>query len=277
MYDLLSIYCRKKGLPLIARHSRDSANCKLNGTKIIFRNWIKKKTLNMADKIIIPSQSERLEVENLGINKNKLVSMQNPIDFNNFHPMPREEAAKILKRDTAYKYLLYVGRLHKNKGIQDVLNILPKLITNHPNIRFLIVGYGPYEDYLNEKVKEKNLQEFVNFEGLVLPENLIYYYNLSDAFVVPSYKDGGPNVIQEAIACNTSSIGTNVGIIPEVLSEGVGKLIDVKDELELFKGINDILNGKFQINQEKRRLLLEEWSLKRYGIQLKNICDEIIK
>ena len=99
------------------------------------------------------------------------------------------------------------------------------------------------------------------------------YYNVADVFVIPSYTEGGPNVIQEAVACNTPCIGTDVGFIPEILSNNVGIIVPKKDDLKLFESIKLVLDGNFKINQIKRKKIVSEWSLKNYGLKLKEIID----
>lgn len=214
MYDILALYCKKNKYPLIARHGGNSAQCLvLNGRytmnnptlKAYFygRQLIKKSTLNMADKIIVASQREFLILRDyLKIERGKLVLLKDPVDFNNFYEIPREIAAKKLDKDPTKKYVLFVGRMDRGKGIQHIISVLPELIKIYPNIVFLIVGTGPFENEIRRLVREKKLQDNVCIEGLVFHDSLKFYYNIADVFVLPSYGEGTPVVIQEALACN---------------------------------------------------------------------------
>lgn len=285
MYDILALYCKKHKYPLIARHGGGSAKCLIRGHTVPGRQWIKKLTLNMADKIIVPDMTEfSVLKDDLKINENKLVYLRNPIDLTNFYEMPKEAAASSLNKDPTKKYTLFVGRLDKSKGIHHIINILPKLIKFHPNIVFLIVGYGPFENELRRLVTDKNLQDCVSFEGLVFHDSLKFYYNIADVFVMPSYisaSHGSSNVLQEALACNTSSVGTNAGGLPDILSDGIGVLIPPKEDntldyTVLLEGMKKILDGKFEINQEKRKRLLNEWSMENVGQRLKEIYEEVL-
>jgi glycosyltransferase involved in cell wall biosynthesis len=277
MYDILALYCKKNKYPLIARHGGGSAKLTVKGYPVIGRQWIKKLTLNMADKIIVPSQVEFSVLKHdLKIKEDKLVLLKDPVDFANFQEIPQKIAAETLDKNPAKKYILVVGRLNKGKGFQHVINILPKLINIYPNIVFLIVGYGPFENELRRLVIERKLENYVSFEGLVFHDTLKFYYNIADVFCLPSYGEGTPNVIQEAVVCNTPSIGTNVGGIPDMLSDGVGIIIHPRDDTKLFESIKKILDGDFKMNQEKRKRLLNEWSMENVGQRLKEIYKEVL-
>ncbi len=277
-YDTIALYCKKKKYPLIARHGGSSANCSIRGHSIFYRQLIKKFTLNIADKIIVPSQMEySILKEKLKINENKLVCLKDPIDLNTYYEIPREIAASKLEKDSTKKYILFVGRLAEGKGIHHVIQILPRLIEVHPDIVFLIVGYGPFENMLRKLVAEKKLEKYVVFEGLITSNFLKYYYNVADVFVLPSYSEGTPNVIQEAVACNVPCIATNVGGIADILSEDIGILVNPKDNDSLLKGAQKILDGNFEINQKKRNKLLNEWSMDYFGRKLKKIYETVLE
>ena len=283
MYDILALYCKKNKYPLIARHGGSSAQCLiLNGRYTFYgRLLIKKSTLNMADKIIVPSQREFFILRDyLEIERGKLVLLKDPVDYNNFYEIPKEIAAKKLDKDPTKKYVLFVGRMDIGKGIQHIISVLPQLIKTYPNIVFLIVGTGPLENEIRRLVREKRLQDHVCIEGLVFHDSLKFYYNIADVFVLPSYSEGSPNVIQEALACNTPSVGTSVGAIPDILSDGIGIIIPPIDrsiDIRLFEGMKKILDGNFEINQEKRKRLLNEWSMRNVGQRLKAIYEEVLR
>lgn len=277
MYDILALYCKKNKYPLIARHGGGSAKCLIKGHPLFYRQWIKKLTLDMADKIIVPSQREFSVLrDDLKIKEDKLVFLKDPVDFTIFYEMPKEVAASNLNKDPTKKYIIFVGRLNKGKGLHHIINILPKLIKNHPDIVFLIVGYGPFENELRRLVTDKNLQDYISFEGLVFHDSMKFYYNIADVFVLPSHSEGTPNVIQEAVVCNTPCVGTNVGGIPDILADGIGIIVPTKDDTKLFGGIKKILDGNFDINQEKRKRLMSQWSMENVGQRLKEIYEDVL-
>ena len=110
LYDLIALYCKNKGYPLIARHGGGSAESKIKGHKYHIKNWIKKSTLDIADKIIITNHNEELALENLGLDKNKLINLKNPIDYDNFHEISKHLLQKkLIKIHLKNIYFTLVG------------------------------------------------------------------------------------------------------------------------------------------------------------------------
>lgn len=270
MYDLLAFNLNRKKIPFIARHGGGSAKPVFRGITVLYKKWIKQKTLNMACLIIVPSSSEASTLnKELGINPEKILVLKDPLDFENICEYSKEKAAVNLNRDAGKKYILYVGRISEPKGIRHIINCMPDLLKENKDVILLIVGTGPEEKELKKLTDDMDLSDKVSFEGFVFHDKLGDYYNLADVLVLPSYSEGTPNVIQEAVAFNVPCVSTSVGGIPDLLSEGVGIIIPPRNEYELYKGVNRILTGDFSVNQKKRNKLLNEWNMEYYGERVK--------
>ena len=115
MYDLIALYCKTKGYPLIARHGGGSAESKIFGHKIIFKNWIKKFTLDIANKILPENQNEQLVLKKMGLDENKLKMLKNPIDFDDFHEIPKSTAVITLKKESIKKICTLCWKTSKNQ------------------------------------------------------------------------------------------------------------------------------------------------------------------
>ena len=128
----------------------------------------------------------------------------------------------------------FVGRLVKDKGINELVNVFDKLNSNYNNIKLLLVG--PYEDELDPldaltKMKittNKNIL-FVGFQKDIKP-----FLNLMNIFVFPSYREGFGMVLMEAGAMQVPCISSNITGCNEIIIENVtGLLIPSKNEDEL--------------------------------------------
>lgn len=99
------------------------------------------------------------------------------------------------------KILLYLGRLGKEKNIEELLNKFSNLIKNNDNIYLIIVGGGPYQKQLEDKVYRLGIYKNVKFTGMIAPDQVPYYYKVSDIFVSASQSETQGLTYIEAI-CN---------------------------------------------------------------------------
>lgn len=122
--------------------------------------------------------------------------------------------------------LLFVGRIHRVKGIHIILDALKKI--NDKRFLFLIVGHREDKGYAQQLIKlSEGLSDKVIFHDAVPKENVWDFYYSSDLFVLPSYSENFSNVTVEAMACGLPVlISKNVGIWREVESDGTGVVVN---------------------------------------------------
>ena len=141
--------------------------------------------------------------------------------------------------------ILYVGRLSGEKGIRDLLYAYSDLLgTTERELTLHIVGSGPEEDDLKKQASDLGISTAVCFHGFV-PRGppLWKFYDRCDIFILPSYTEGLPRVIGEAMARGIPIITTNVGGIPELITDTKnGMLFEPGD----VKGLKDTINTLLQ-------------------------------
>lgn len=111
----------------------------------------------------------------------------------------------------------YVGRLSEEKGILNLIKAIPEIIKRNSNIKFLIIGDGKLRSKIESYLIENNIINYVIFCGWVPHDDLPMYLNKMKLMILPSYSEGLPNVVIEAMACGTPVIATPVGAIPDVI------------------------------------------------------------
>jgi glycosyltransferase involved in cell wall biosynthesis len=155
--------------------------------------------------------------------------------------------------------VLFVGRLTKAKGAYDLLEVIPTIIERHPNARFRMAGDGDFEQ-VEELIETKNLRDHVEILGWVSGQDKSAEFMRADIYVLPSYTEGMPGSLLEAMACGLPIVATTVGGIPEtVVEEKNGYLIEAGD----FAALTDRLM-KLCADKELRQRLGEE-SLRIYN------------
>lgn len=127
-------------------------------------------------------------------------------------------------------HLLYVGRFDWQKGFQELFESIVELRKN-TNIRLHLVGWDTDAQKLNQKRMEKTILDFGISEQVVIEgykkvgEELNKMYEMADIFVLPSYAEGFPRCIWEAMAHGVPVVATTVGGIPENLTDGENALL----------------------------------------------------
>jgi len=121
------------------------------------------------------------------------------------------EQAEIIKKSMECKYLLlFVGVLNCRKGEFDLIEAMQQIIDLHNNTSLLIIGDGPAKESFVRQIEELNIQNKVKLIANVEQSELKAYYLASDLFVLPSYSEGLPKVLLEAMACGTASVVSDI-------------------------------------------------------------------
>lgn len=148
-----------------------------------------------------------------GVPKEKLVYIPSMyIDLDIFKVYP--EAAK--------KYdLVFCSRLEKNKGIFNLIEAVKIAKRQKPDIKLLIIGSGPEKKKLELQITNYQLQNNVFFSGwLETTRDVALAYNSAKIFVNPSFNEGGPRVVLEAMACGLPVVTTKVGLMHDLIRDG---------------------------------------------------------
>ncbi len=145
-----------------------------------------------------------------------------------YHPYPKNEKV----------HFLYLGRIMKEKGIDELFAAARSLYTERKNFVLDIVGF--YEDDYKEQVESLVRDGIAVFHGF--QENPVPYYVAADCIVLPSYHEGMSNVLLEGAAVGRPLITSNIPGCREAVDPGVtGILVKVKDTDSLREGMESFL------------------------------------
>jgi glycosyltransferase involved in cell wall biosynthesis len=111
----------------------------------------------------------------------------------------------------------FIGRFTETKGIINFIESVPISLSYNSNLKFVVVGDGPLYDDIIKYLREKNIDQEVSLKGWVSHDELPKLLNSLKVLVVPSYSEGLPNVLLEAMACGTIVLSTQVGAISDVI------------------------------------------------------------
>ncbi len=198
-------------------------------------SWLKPNlswALSRAAAVVGPSQALVDAAIALGAPANSSRAVFNGVDTTLFKLRDRTECRRRLGQPTDGRWILFVGRLEPQKGIQELLAAFAQLTAQRPDLRLVLVGTGVSQDECETLVKTKNLP--VIMAGKVPHEQVALWLGACDVLTLPSWAEGTPNVVIEALVSGRRVVATKVGGIPAVLDRPVlGELVPPRDPQQL--------------------------------------------
>ena len=176
--------------------------------------------------------------------------------------------------------LLTVARFEEKKGIPGAVEAIGRL-ADVDGLEYHIVGSGPQETAIRDRIDEHELEDTVSLLGHVSDERLIRELDEAELFVLPSVvaadgdRDGIPVALMEAMAMETIPVSTTVSGIPELIDHREnGLLVDPGDTEELAEVIRGFLEGSYEIDRSaSRRTVLEEFAVHDCTADLIDVFD----
>ncbi len=182
----------------------------------ILENKLKKKLviniLNKQDGIVVLAKQFKEKLIDLGLDHKKIRVTSTMVESNRYFPHDK----KFLR---PYKILTCVNMI-KEKGIFELLEAAPKVIKEFPDSKFIFVGDGKDLVELKQKTIKMNLEKNVLFTGYIIGEEKINIFKNAHIFAFPSYTEGFPTVVLEAMAAGTALIFTPVGGLVDAMVDG---------------------------------------------------------
>ena len=240
----------------------------LNDKKIkkkIYLNLILKNVFNRVSAIHAITQNEKDNLYKISKHKN-IIEIPNLIDF-------RDDNNKNTYKPLEEEYILYLGRFHKVKGLELLIESFEKV--DNKKIKLYLAGFqNDYCDLILGQIKSKGLQNRIKYFGEVIGEEKSKLFSNAKALVTPSYSEVIGMVNLEAASMGTPVITTyNTGLLKEWNNNG-GFLINPNHE-ELIKTLNVVCNMN-ELERNQRGDMLHDFVLENYSWQKKGkLWDEL--
>lgn len=189
------------------------------------------------------------------------------------------------KKYSKNKILLFVGRLSDQKGLQYIIDAMPRIVKEEASAKLLIIGEGQYKAELEKQINKNKVRSYIEFLGSLPSSEIIKYHNYADVFVLPSLanKTGTEALglaLMEAMSSGCAVIGTNIGGIPSLIKNGHnGILVPQKDSKELAKAVIMLLKNRKKaetIGKNASNFIGRNYSWDKIGNQFLIIYKKII-
>lgn len=185
---------------------------------------------------------------------------------------------------THIKLLITTGRLVERKGVAwFVDNVMPDLVKEHDNVRYLVAGKGQNEEKIRELIKKHKLAKHVSLLGYIDDEARNMLYSTADFFVmpnipVPNDMEGFGLVAVEAASCGTPVIASGIeGITDAVVDGKMGKLLPASDRAAYLRVLSQEL-AKPSFNRDNvRSYVLDNYSWPRAAAGYEAVFKEVFK
>jgi glycosyltransferase involved in cell wall biosynthesis len=173
--------------------------------------------------LVVSADLGRLAVSDYGGDAARVRVIPNGCDAAIFHPRDRAAARAALGIPEDAELLLYVGRLVPEKGLRELFDACAVLANTRPRLRLVLVGDGPMRAELEARIARD--APWASLAGAQPPVQVAQWFAASNLLALPTYSEGHPNVLVEALACGRPAVTTPVGGIPEVVDDSVAILV----------------------------------------------------
>ena len=225
-----------------------------------FRPFLKK-VLENSDYMITPSMKIIEEIESYlqKIDHTKVIIGRENVNIDRFKPVSEPNQDNVI---------LTVARIEPVKALEVLINSIPYITKEIPNLKLKIVGPNPNKKYFNNLqnlIAKLNCERFIEFVGPVPHSQLPQWYNNSKVFVLTSKTESASNVTMEAMSCGKPVVVTRVGGMPNLIKDQInGFLVEP--------------NNPKSVAQRVIELLKDDSLRKRIGIEARNtIANEFMQ
>lgn len=197
--------------------------------------------LEDAERVIVLSESWKQWFSSIGIDEKKMTVLHN------ITPEPTHIAGA--RTDDGKTHFLFMGEIGPRKGVFDLLKAIAANKDEAEGRIELRIGGNRNEESLLKFIRENGLEDIVRFEGWVSGEKKLKLLNWADIYVLPSFNEGLPISILEAMSYGCPVISTPVGGIPEVV-DGNGILVTPGNSEEIWEAMKHYMDNPDIIGKE---------------------------
>jgi len=141
--------------------------------------------------------------------------------------------------------IVYVGRFVEAKGMRELVTAFTELARTDDRLRLALIGDGVMREELKALVQASGFADRVHLPGGQPPERVARWIGAADLLTLPSWSEGYPNVVVEALACGRPVVATDVGGTHEIVHADNGLLIPPRDAAVLARALRQALDASW--------------------------------
>jgi len=244
--------------------------------KILKKNAMARITrilLNSFEFVIAPTEKVKSLLIGYKVDTDIIEVIPTGIDIGKFQKSVSTEERESILRENGLSIndniLVYVGRIAEEKNIEELLYLFNEAINEISDIKFLIVGGGPYLDALKAVVAELNLRESVKFTGMIDSHKIYQYYKVGTIFVTASKSESQGLTYLEALASGCPVLCRWDACIEGLIIEGITGFT-YNDGEEFMKALKKLLyNKELRVSIKKNSIeIANKYSKENFGLRV---------
>jgi alpha-maltose-1-phosphate synthase len=205
------------------------------GSAYHLSSWMERTAIDGADAVIAVSKETRNDIfEHFGSADGKTHIIHNGIDLEEYQPVEATDALERRGVDPKKPYVLFVGRITRQKGIIHLVDAIPDI---DPEVQVVLLAGAPDTEHIAREMEEhvararEQRKGIIWVDEMVSRKEVIQFYSHATVFCCPSVYEPFGIINLEAMACETPVVASRVGGIPEVVvPEETGLLVDLRLE-----------------------------------------------
>ena len=244
--DIIGLFAaRRANVPVVSvAHGWTSATWKVRLNERVDRY-----AMRWMDKVVCVSEAQAAKVRKAGVAEEKIAVIHNAVGDEAFTVDAAYQQKLLSFFDKPYRYIIgAAGRLSPEKGFEQLV----KAAMHVKDAGFIVFGEGPLRESLTRQIEASDLRDRFILAGFHADASK--YFGHFDVLALPSYTEGLPVVILEAMAAGVPVVATRVGGVPEVVADGrTGYLVAPGDASALAQKISEVLG-----DGERRKAMGEQ-------------------
>lgn len=223
--------------------------------------------------LVTVSEDLRKKAVLMGAPPEKSRAILNGCDLSVFHVRDRIEARTKLQIDQHSEVIVYIGRMDLKKGLRELVEAAAAMKPHRPRLQVYLVGAGPDRPLIEEAIRANNAGDYVHALPNCSPDDVAIWMAAADLVTLPSYMEGCPNVVLEALACGRPVVATNVGGIPEIMNDACGRLVPPRDSAALARALASVLDTTWDA-----AAISAQWSRSwnRVATELRDVLESVV-
>ena len=202
--------------------------------------------LHEADAVAVVSEHlAQVVAQRYGVDPRRVHTIINGYNTTVFRPQPQTACRAALGLRDEARLIVFVGRLIEAKGLRELLGAFEALAARDPRIELALIGDGVMRAELAALAQASPAAARIHMPGALAPAQVAMWLGAGDLATLPSWSEGYPNVVVEALACGRPVVASDVGGLPEIVTQANGILVPARDADALAGALRQALDREW--------------------------------